>query len=176
MPQQQQQPQPQPQQQQQQQAKDLPALARASLSTLDTLTPGELLHHYMSTSPRSPQSIAFKQDPYHTIDAKLIVLEATPLTEGGELMNNGENCERGDPKAALEPRMSAATSDEINRSDGRRKRSGNSDSDGGGGGGGGGGGAVVVKVDLLTGRTHQIRAQLGLVGWPLVGDPMYGGE
>ncbi len=31
------------------------------------------------------------------------------------------------------------------------------------------------KINLLTGRTHQIRAQLSKVGCPIVGDEMYGG-
>jgi 23S rRNA-/tRNA-specific pseudouridylate synthase len=35
--------------------------------------------------------------------------------------------------------------------------------------------AVDVEVELLTGRTHQIRGQLGALGCPIVGDPLYGG-
>lgn len=31
-----------------------------------------------------------------------------------------------------------------------------------------------VKINLLTGRTHQIRSQLGEIGAPIVGDQMYG--
>uniref|UniRef100_A0A6U0VH21 Pseudouridine synthase RsuA/RluA-like domain-containing protein n=1 Tax=Pinguiococcus pyrenoidosus TaxID=172671 RepID=A0A6U0VH21_9STRA len=31
-----------------------------------------------------------------------------------------------------------------------------------------------VSVRLLTGRTHQIRGQLSAVGWPIVGDNLYG--
>jgi len=34
----------------------------------------------------------------------------------------------------------------------------------------------LVRVELLTGRTHQIRAQMSLMGFPLVGDPRYGGR
>mmetsp|Transcript_3898 Transcript_3898/g.5667 ORF Transcript_3898/g.5667 Transcript_3898/m.5667 type:complete len:355 (-) Transcript_3898:734-1798(-) len=33
-----------------------------------------------------------------------------------------------------------------------------------------------VKIKLLTGRTHQIRGQMALLGWPLRGDTMYNGE
>lgn len=32
-----------------------------------------------------------------------------------------------------------------------------------------------VEVELLTGRTHQIRGQMSALGFPLVGDSMYGG-
>jgi 23S rRNA-/tRNA-specific pseudouridylate synthase len=31
-----------------------------------------------------------------------------------------------------------------------------------------------VEVELLTGRTHQIRGQLAALGCPIVGDPLYG--
>lgn len=31
-----------------------------------------------------------------------------------------------------------------------------------------------LKIQLLTGRTHQIRAQLGFIGHPIVGDTLYG--
>jgi len=34
---------------------------------------------------------------------------------------------------------------------------------------------VEVEVELLTGRTHQIRGQLAAMGYPLVGDAQYGG-
>ncbi len=33
-----------------------------------------------------------------------------------------------------------------------------------------------VKVILETGRTHQIRVHLSHIGYPLIGDPMYGGR
>ena len=34
--------------------------------------------------------------------------------------------------------------------------------------------ASLVEVELLTGRTHQIRVHLKHAGHPLVGDPVYG--
>lgn len=34
---------------------------------------------------------------------------------------------------------------------------------------------VEIEVELLTGRTHQIRGQLSQSGFPLVGDALYGG-
>lgn len=37
-------------------------------------------------------------------------------------------------------------------------------------------GVAIVNLDLKTGRTHQIRAQLSHLGWPLVGDVLYGGH
>jgi len=33
----------------------------------------------------------------------------------------------------------------------------------------------LVELDLLTGRTHQIRVHLSHRGWPIVGDDLYGG-
>lgn len=35
-------------------------------------------------------------------------------------------------------------------------------------------GRALVKLDLLTGRTHQIRVHMASIGCPLVGDPLYG--
>jgi 23S rRNA pseudouridine1911/1915/1917 synthase len=35
--------------------------------------------------------------------------------------------------------------------------------------------AALVDVELLTGRTHQIRAHFADQGWPLFGDALYGG-
>ena len=35
-------------------------------------------------------------------------------------------------------------------------------------------GASLVRLDLLTGRTHQIRVHLAAIGHPLVGDWLYG--
>jgi len=34
----------------------------------------------------------------------------------------------------------------------------------------------LVECELLTGRTHQIRAQMADAGWPLLGDGKYGSE
>ncbi len=38
------------------------------------------------------------------------------------------------------------------------------------------GGLSLVECSLLTGRTHQIRAQMAAAGWPLLGDGKYGRE
>ncbi|MGE5191077.1 MAG: RluA family pseudouridine synthase [Deltaproteobacteria bacterium] len=35
-------------------------------------------------------------------------------------------------------------------------------------------GRTLVEIELLTGRTHQIRVQLAGHGWPIVGDVQYG--
>jgi len=37
-----------------------------------------------------------------------------------------------------------------------------------------GSGTTVVRCQLLTGRTHQIRVHLAARGWPIVGDRVYG--
>jgi len=34
----------------------------------------------------------------------------------------------------------------------------------------------LVKIDLKTGRTHQIRVHFAYLGWPLCGDKIYGGK
>lgn len=37
-------------------------------------------------------------------------------------------------------------------------------------------GYSVLELELKTGRTHQIRVHLAHLGWPIVGDDMYGGR
>lgn len=37
-------------------------------------------------------------------------------------------------------------------------------------------GATLLEVDLITGRTHQIRVHLAHMGHPIVGDTVYGGK
>jgi 23S rRNA pseudouridine1911/1915/1917 synthase len=37
-------------------------------------------------------------------------------------------------------------------------------------------GYSVCRIDLITGRMHQIRWQLASRGFPIVGDELYGGE
>jgi 23S rRNA pseudouridine1911/1915/1917 synthase len=36
------------------------------------------------------------------------------------------------------------------------------------------GGLSLVRCELITGRTHQIRVHLASRGWPILGDPTYG--
>ncbi len=33
---------------------------------------------------------------------------------------------------------------------------------------------ALVRCELVTGRTHQIRVHLAASGWPIAGDPTYG--
>jgi 23S rRNA pseudouridine1911/1915/1917 synthase len=35
-------------------------------------------------------------------------------------------------------------------------------------------GHALVRCELVTGRTHQIRVHMAACGWPIVGDPVYG--
>ncbi len=35
---------------------------------------------------------------------------------------------------------------------------------------------TLVEARLFTGRTHQIRAHLSLIGYPIIGDELYGGD
>lgn len=35
---------------------------------------------------------------------------------------------------------------------------------------------TLIELELFTGRTHQIRAHMSLVGHPILGDELYGGE
>lgn len=37
-------------------------------------------------------------------------------------------------------------------------------------------GYSLLEVDLLTGRTHQIRVHMASIGYPIVGDKVYGRE
>src|SRR6185437_12109226 len=37
-------------------------------------------------------------------------------------------------------------------------------------------GHTLVRAELETGRTHQIRVHLAHIGFPVVGDPLYGGR
>lgn len=34
----------------------------------------------------------------------------------------------------------------------------------------------ILKVDLLTGKTHQIRSTLSYLGYPIIGDTLYGSD
>ena len=34
----------------------------------------------------------------------------------------------------------------------------------------------MLEVNLETGRTHQIRVHLAHIGFPIIGDPVYGGR
>jgi 23S rRNA pseudouridine1911/1915/1917 synthase len=38
------------------------------------------------------------------------------------------------------------------------------------------GGLSLLRCRLVTGRRHQIRVHLAACGWPIVGDPVYGGR
>ncbi len=37
-------------------------------------------------------------------------------------------------------------------------------------------GATLLEIDLITGRYHQIRAQLSAIGCPVLGDEKYGSK
>lgn len=60
-------------------------------------------------------------------------------------------------------RMDTAVSDDAHDSSPRLARSGPHDT------------RALLEIELLTGRMHQIRVQLGSRGWPVLGDTQYGG-
>jgi 23S rRNA pseudouridine955/2504/2580 synthase len=39
-----------------------------------------------------------------------------------------------------------------------------------------GGGCALLEIELVTGKSHQIRSQLAAIGHPVIGDPKYGDQ
>jgi hypothetical protein len=114
-------------------------------SVLDHLPPpGTLLHHFMANAKRAPQPISTHCKGDFSRDAKLVILSVDAVKVNSVQKSGGGDGGVGD--------------------DGSVQADSGGSPEGGASGGSGTSSPRVVTVNLITGRTHQIRAQFGACG------------